>query len=155
MKLQTPSSADHLTQTFAALADPTRRLMLARLAKGQANVSDLAKPFLDEMSLPAVTKHLQVLERAGLITKTREAQFRPCRLNGNAFKDAFNWIEHYRQFWEESFDRLEEYLKTVTGKTAGAAKQTNAAKKTEITTILKKTTTTAHKSKGKKYGRKK
>jgi DNA-binding transcriptional ArsR family regulator len=102
-----------LDQTFAALADPTRRAMLARLSRGEANVSDLAKPFLKEMSLPAVTKHLQVLEKAGLITKSREAQRRPCRLNGEALKDAVDWIEQYRVFWEESFDRLEVYLKTV------------------------------------------
>ena len=107
---------DHLSQTFAALADPTRRAMLARLSKGQANVSDLAKPFLKEMSLPAITKHLKVLENAGLITKTREAQWRPCKLNGARFKDVSNWMEQYRTFWEESFDRLEDYLKTVTAK---------------------------------------
>src|SRR4029077_21215407 len=105
---------DNLSETFAALADPTRRAMLARLAKGEANVSDLARPFLDEMSLPAITKHLQVLEKAGLITKTREAQRRPCKLNGDAFKDVADWVEHYRVFWEESFDRLDAYLKTVT-----------------------------------------
>jgi DNA-binding transcriptional ArsR family regulator len=104
---------DTLSQTFGALADPTRRAMLARLSNGQANVSDLAKPFLKEMSLPAITKHLQVLEKAGLITKTREAQWRPCKLNGDGFKDVADWVERYRAFWEESFDRLDEYLKTV------------------------------------------
>ena len=107
---------DHLSQTFFALADPTRRAMLARLAAGEANVSDLAKPFLGEMSLPAVTKHLQVLEKAGLITKTRKAQWRSCKINGDGLKDAANWMEHYRTFWEESFDRLDAYLKTVTAK---------------------------------------
>ena len=107
---------DHLSQTFAALADPTRRAMLARLTKGEASVSDLAKPFLGVMSMPAVTKHLQVLERAGLVTKTREAQWRPCKLNGEGFKDVADWVEEYRKFWEESFDRLGEYLKTVTEK---------------------------------------
>ena len=107
---------DLLTQKFAALADPTRRAMLARLTKGEANVSDLARPFLKEMTLPAVTKHLKVLEKARLITKTREAQWRPCKLNGEAFKDVADWMEQYRQFWEESFDRLGEYLKTVTAK---------------------------------------
>lgn len=107
---------DQLSQTFAALADPTRRAMLARLSKGEANVSELAKPFLNDMSLPAVTKHLKVLERAGLITKTKSAQWRPCRLNGTPLKNASDWMEQYRQFWEESFDRLEEYLKTVTAK---------------------------------------
>lgn len=105
---------DDLSQTFAALADPTRRAMLARLARGEANVSDLAKPFLKEMSLPAITKHLKVLERAGLVTKTREAQYRPCKLNAEALKGAADWMEPYRAMWEESFDRLEAYLKTVT-----------------------------------------
>src|SRR6476660_8966983 len=104
---------DHLSQTVAALAAPTRRAMLAQLSKGEANVSALAKPFLKDMSLPAVTKHLKVLEKAGLITKTRSAQWRPCKLNGSALKDISDWTEQYRQFWEESFDRLEQYLKTV------------------------------------------
>lgn len=107
---------DQLSQTFAALADPTRRAMLQHLTKGEASVSDLARPFLKEMSLPAVTKHLKVLEKAGLITKTRDAQWRPCKINGDALKTAANWMEQYRQFWEESFDRLEDYLKTVTAK---------------------------------------
>jgi DNA-binding transcriptional ArsR family regulator len=105
---------DQLSQTFAALADPTRRAMLARLAQGQANVSDLAAPFLDRMSLPAVTKHVKVLEKAGLIVKTRDAQRRPCELRPEALKDAAEWMQQYREFWEESFDRLDEYLKTVT-----------------------------------------
>jgi DNA-binding transcriptional ArsR family regulator len=107
---------DQLSVTFAALADPTRRAMLARLSQGEANVSELAAPFLGEMSLPAITKHLQVLEKAGLITKTRNAQYRSCKLNGDGLKDAAGWIEQYRQFWEESFDRLDAYLKTVTSK---------------------------------------
>jgi DNA-binding transcriptional ArsR family regulator len=107
---------DSLSQTFAALADPTRRAMLARLSKGEANVSDLAKPFLKEMSLPAVTKHLKVLEKAGLVIKTKDAQWRPCKLNAEPFKDVADWMEHYRAFWEESFDRLDAYLKTVTAK---------------------------------------
>lgn len=114
---------DPLSQTFAALADPTRRAMLARLSKGEANVSDLARPFLKGMSLPAVTKHLQVLERAGLITKTRNAQWRPCRLNAEAFKDAADWMEQYRRFWEESFDRLDAYLKTVTSKSTAKGRK--------------------------------
>ena len=104
---------DCLTLTFSALADPTRRAMLARLSKGEASVGDLAKPFLKEMSLPAITKHLKVLERAGLITKSRDAQWRPCKLNGSPLKDASHWMEQYRSFWEESFDRLDAYLKTV------------------------------------------
>lgn len=90
--------------------------MLARLSQGEANVSDLAEPFLKDMSLPAVTKHIKVLENAGLITKTRQAQWRPCKLNGDALKDAADWMEQYRIYWEESFDRLDAYLKTVTAK---------------------------------------
>lgn len=109
-------TTDTLSQTFSALADPTRRAMLAQLSKGEANVSDLAKPFLKDMSLPAITKHLKVLEKAGLITKSREAQWRPCKINGAALKDASDWMEQYRVFWEASFDRLEAYLKTVTSK---------------------------------------
>ena len=104
---------DHLSQTFAALADPTRRALLARLSKGEANVSELAEPFLGEMSLPAVTKHIQVLEKAGLVTKSIDAQYRPCKINREAFQDVADWIEQYRLFWEESFDRLDAYLKTV------------------------------------------
>jgi DNA-binding transcriptional ArsR family regulator len=112
---------DALSQTFAALADPTRRAMLARLSQGEANVSELARPFLSEMSLPAVTKHLKVLERAGLITKGREAQWRPCKLNADPFRDVADWMQQYRAFWEESFDRLDAYLKTVTAKKKAAA----------------------------------
>lgn len=119
---------DHLSQTFAALADPTRRAMLARLSQGEANVSDLAKPFLKDMSLPAVTKHLKVLEKAGLVIKTREAQWRPCKLNGEALKDAADWMEQYRIFWEESFDRLDAYLKTVTSEKNAKGKK-NVRKK--------------------------
>ena len=119
---------DRLSQTFAALADPTRRAMLAQLSKGEANVSELAKPFLKSMSLPAVTKHVKVLEKAGLITKSRDAQWRPCKLNGPAFKGVDDWVEQYRMFWEESFDRLEAYLKTVTSKENAKGKQ-NGRKK--------------------------
>ncbi len=104
---------DVLSQTFSALADPTRRAILARLSEGVANVSDLAKPFLKDMSLPAVTKHLKVLEKAGLITKTRDAQYRPCKLNAEKFRDVSEWMDHYRKHWEASFDRLDEYLKTI------------------------------------------
>jgi len=107
---------DQLSRTFAALSDPTRRAMLARLSQGEANVSDLAKPFLKDMSLPAVTKHLKVLENAGLVSKGRNAQYRPCRLNGAPLRDAVDWMEHYRAAWEEQLDRLGAYLKT---KTAG------------------------------------
>ena len=108
--------SDNLSQTFSALADPTRRAMLARLSRGEASVSDLAKPFLKTMSLPAVSKHLKVLEKAGLVTKSREAQWRPCKLNGERLKDAADWMQQYRVFWEESFDRLDAYLKTVIAK---------------------------------------
>jgi DNA-binding transcriptional ArsR family regulator len=97
--------ADHLTATFAALADPTRRAILARLASGEANVTELSKPF--DMSQPAVSKHLKVLERAGLISRGRDAQSRPCRLETNRLREATEWMERYRRFWEESFDRLE------------------------------------------------
>ncbi len=99
---------DRLSLTFAALADPTRRAILARLVSGEAAVTELAAPF--EMSLPAVSKHLKVLERAGLIARGREAQWRPCRLEAGPLKDAADWLEHYRRFWEQSFDRLEDYL---------------------------------------------
>jgi len=112
---------DVLSRTFAALADPTRRAMLAQLSRGESSVSELAKPFRKRMSLPAVTKHLKVLERAGLVTKSKDAQWRPCRLNPAGLKTAADWMEHYRQFWEESFDRLEAYLKTVTAKTKKGA----------------------------------
>ena len=109
-------SRDTLSLTFAALGDPTRRAILVRLSKGAATVSELAKPFMAEMSAPAITKHLKVLEKAGMISKGREAQWRPCKLNGEPFKEVSQWLEHYRKFWEESFDRLEEYLKTMTKK---------------------------------------
>jgi DNA-binding transcriptional ArsR family regulator len=104
-------TADHLSATFAALADPTRRAILARLASGEASVTELAEPF--EMSMPAVSKHLKVLERAGLIARGREAQWRPCRLKAGPMKDVAAWIDDYRRFWAESFDRLDDYLKEV------------------------------------------
>ncbi len=104
---------DPLSTTFSALADPTRRAILAHLADGEANVTDLAKPFLREMSLPAVTKHLKVLENAGLIQKTVDAQWRTCSLSPAPLQEASGWIEQYRQLWEESFDRLEDYLKEI------------------------------------------
>lgn len=109
---------DTLTRTFAALADPTRRAIVARLARGEATVNDLAAPFLERMSLPAVTKHIQVLERAGLVSKSVAAQYRPCRLNRRAFREMADWMERYRAFWEESFDRLEEHLRNVTKESA-------------------------------------
>ena len=107
----------NIDQTFSALADPTRRAILAQLALGESNVSDLAQPFLKKMSLPAITKHIKVLENAGLIIKGQDKQRRPCRLNAPAMKEAADWIETYRVYWEESFDRLDAYLKTVTAKT--------------------------------------
>jgi DNA-binding transcriptional ArsR family regulator len=100
-----------LSSTFSALADPTRRAILARLAKGDATVLELAKPF--EMSMPAVSKHLKVLERAGLIVRSRDAQRRPCRLQPGPLKDVADFAELYRRHWEESFDRLGEYLETM------------------------------------------
>ena len=104
---------DNLSPIFSALANPTRRKILAKLSKHDTNVSDLAKPFLAEMSLPAITKHLKVLENAGLITKTKDAQWRSCKLNGKPLKMAVDWLDHYCQFWEESLDRLDDYLKKV------------------------------------------
>ena len=101
-------SSDRLSTTFSALADPTRRAILARLIAGEVSVTELAEPFA--MSLPAVSKHLKVLERAGLIQRSREAQWRPCRLAAGPLKDAADWLEHYRHFWEESLDRLDDYL---------------------------------------------
>lgn|SRR5690348_14397990 len=102
---------DQLSSTFAALADPTRRAILARLALGETSVTELAEPF--DMSLPAVSKHLKVLEKAGLIARGREAQWRPCKLEAARLRDVADWVERYRRFWEESFDRLEGYLKEL------------------------------------------
>jgi len=102
---------DHLSTTLSALADPTRRAILARLAKGERTVTELAEPF--DMSLPAVSKHLKVLESAGLIARGREAQWRPCRLEARPLREVADWVEQYRQFWEESFDRLDEYLQDL------------------------------------------
>ena len=102
---------DRLSATFAALADPTRRAILARLALGETSVLKIAEPF--EMSLPAVSKHLKVLERAGLITRTRDAQMRPCRIEARALKEADDWLEEYRRLWEERLDRLDDYLRIL------------------------------------------
>jgi DNA-binding transcriptional ArsR family regulator len=101
-------TTDTLSTTFAALADPTRRAILARLGTEELSVTELAEPF--DMSLPAVSKHLKVLEKAGLITRGHQAQWRPCQLKAAPLKDVADWVQHYRQFWEESFDRLEDYL---------------------------------------------
>lgn len=131
---------DQLSMTFSALGDPTRRAILVRLSQGEASVSEIAEPFMKTMSAPAITKHLKVLENAGLITRSRAAQWRPCKLNGEPFREISEWIEHYRVFWEESFDRLDAYLKTMT-------------QKQNIKSEIKKTKTL--KTKGKKNGHKK
>ena len=105
---------DALSATFAALADPTRRAILARLMEGEASVTELAAPF--DMSLPGISKHLKVLERAGLILRGREAQWRPCRIEPRALKEVDDWLERYRRFWEQSFDRLDDYLRELQAK---------------------------------------
>lgn len=105
------SETDRLDSIFSALADPTRRAILARLASGEASVKELAEPFA--MSLPAVSKHLKVLERAGLITRGRDAQWRPCRLEAGPLREAARWMEDYRRFWGESFERLDDYLEEL------------------------------------------
>ena len=104
-------TSDRLSATFAALADPTRRGILARLATGEASVTEIAEPF--DISLPAVSRHLKVLADAGLIERSREAQWRPCKLKADPLKDVADWVERYRRFWEESFDRLDLYLKDL------------------------------------------
>ena len=108
---------DRLNLTFMALSDPTRRAILAQLSGGESTVQELSKPF--DISAPAITKHLKVLEKAGLISRSKEAQWRPCRLKTEALKEAANWIGDYKKFWEESFDRLDTYLKKLTGKKRG------------------------------------
>ena len=137
---------DRLSATFAALADPTRRAIIARLATGETTVSDLAEPF--DMSGPAISKHLKVLENAGLITRGREAQWRPCRIEPKALKTVDDWLERYRQFWEERLDRLEDYLNTLQAETA--APKTAAAQSS--TARLRKKTRQAKES---RHGRKK
>jgi DNA-binding transcriptional ArsR family regulator len=107
-------AVDQLSTTFAALADPTRRAILARLASGEASVKELAEPF--DMSLPAISKHLKVLENASLISRGRDAQWRPCQLDAAPLKDAAGWIEHYRRFWEASLDHLDGYLREIQAK---------------------------------------
>jgi DNA-binding transcriptional ArsR family regulator len=111
MQTTNAGTTDPLTTTFAALADPTRRAILARLTRGEATVSELAAPF--DMSLPAISKHLKVLQRAGLIEQGRQAQWRPCRLKPERLRDVSDWIGQYRRYWEESFDRLDEYLREL------------------------------------------
>jgi DNA-binding transcriptional ArsR family regulator len=134
-------NADRLSATFSALADPTRRAILARLANGETSVTELAEPF--HISLPAVTKHLNVLERAGLITRSRQAQWRPCRLQAQPLREVSGWVEQYRTFWEQKFDRLEEYLRELQAKQGPPEKP--AAKKRASTA----------KSKDSKHGRSK
>ena len=120
-------TSDGLSATFAALADPTRRAILARLASGETSVLEIAKPF--EMSLPAVSKHLKVLERAGLIERGREAQWRPCRLQANPLKGVADWVEFYRRHWEESLSRLDSYLKELQRKDKETAKEKSNERK--------------------------
>jgi len=116
---------DRLSTTFAALADPTRRAILARLALGETSVGELAEPFA--MSLPAVSKHLKVLQRAGLIARSRSAQWRPCRIEGDALREVHQWLERYRQFWDASLDRLEMFL-TTDGQNASGRKSKDSTK---------------------------
>jgi len=125
--VQQHTSPDRLDATFSALADPTRRAILARLASGETSVSELAEPF--EMSMPAISKHLKVLQRAGLIERSREAQWRPCRLAAAPLKDVSDWLDRYRRFWEESFDRLEDYLSELQKKDAQKKEHKNGRKK--------------------------
>lgn len=120
-------TTDRLSSTFAALADPTRRAILARLALGETSVLKLAEPF--EMSLPAVSKHLKVLERAGLITRGRDAQMRPCRIDARALKEADDWLEEYRRLWEQRLDRLDDYLKTLQAKEKQNTRETKNGRK--------------------------
>ena len=108
---------DQLSSTFAALADPTRRAILARLALGETSVKELAEPF--SISAPSITKHLKVLERAGLITRSRDAQWRPCRLEATPLREVSDWVKNYRRFWEQSMNRLDDYLSTLESKEAG------------------------------------
>ena len=121
--------SDHLSATFSALADPTRRAILARLALGETSVSKLAEPFA--MSLPAVSRHLKVLERAGLITRGRDAQMRPCRIEARALKEADDWLEEYRRLWEERLDRLDDYLKVLKAEAASKPAKPKKAGKRE------------------------
>jgi DNA-binding transcriptional ArsR family regulator len=123
-------ATDRLSATFSALADPTRRAILARLALGETSVSELAKPF--EMSMPAVSKHLKVLEHAGLISRSRDAQMRPCKIEAQALKQADDWLEEYRRLWEQRLDRLEDYLKAVQIQAKADQASADQAKAAEI-----------------------
>ncbi len=113
------SAQDSLSLVFSALSDPTRRSILNRLSKGHLSVTELADPYKNKMSLPAITKHLKVLEKAGLISRRKDAQWRPCQLEAKTLREADDWISYYRTYWEESFDRLDEYLKTIQEKSKG------------------------------------
>jgi DNA-binding transcriptional ArsR family regulator len=119
---------DRLSNTFAALADPTRRAILARLAAGKTSVKELAAPF--DMSLPAISKHLKVLERSGLIARGREAQWRPCQLEAKPLKEAVDWLERYRQFWEEGLERLDDYLRQLQAKEKSSPQKPSARRPT-------------------------
>ena len=151
-------AADRLSATFSALADPTRRAILARLALGETSVSELATPF--KMSMPAVSKHLKVLEHAGLITRSRDAQMRPCKIDATALKAADDWLEEYRRLWEHRLDRLEDYLKAVQIQAKTAQAKTAQAKTPQAKTPQAKTAQADHpkgarpKAKGKSRGRK-
>ena len=148
--------SDALSVTFAALADPTRRAMLLRLSQGEVSVSALAEPF--QMSLPAATKHLRVLERAGLVQKSRDAQRRPCRINAEPLKQATDWMAHYRQFWEGSLDRLDAYLQQLQAveKAQNSAAQTLTEKPSvKVTPATNITDSPAFKTVAKKAGKQK
>ena len=121
------NSTDRLNRTFGALADPTRRAILARLAKGEASVTELAEPF--EMSLPAISKHLKVLEHAGLVSRGRERQWRPARLRATPLKEVAEWTDRYRRFWDERYDRLDEYLDELQGRGPGKRKEKGDGRK--------------------------
>ena len=120
-------TSDSLTTTFAALADPTRRAILARLATGAASVTELASPF--DMSMPAISRHLKVLEKAGLVARSREAQWRPCRLQPAPLKDVSDWIAAYREMWEERFDRLKDYLREVQAREVKSPRRARRSRK--------------------------
>jgi len=123
----TPMTPDRLNATFAALADPTRRAIIARLASGEASVTELARPF--DMSMPAISKHLKVLERAGLIARGRDAQYRPCRLEPAPLQEVATWVEEYRRFWAGSFDRLDDYLRDIQRKQPRKKEKTHGRRK--------------------------
>jgi DNA-binding transcriptional ArsR family regulator len=124
--VEQPTATDGLSAVFAALADPTRRAILDRLIGGEASVTELAEPF--DMSMPAISKHLKVLERAGLVARSRDAQWRPCHLDPSPLKSAAEWLDHYRRFWEQSFDRLDEYLRELKKKEKANARSKRSSR---------------------------